>query len=223
MNIIDGPYSKEIITYKNDAILGTTSQTPPANEIVDSLEEAFYKISRATTKNGICYLITNGICEALVSLSKNTRNYEPLTPNESDSLCRIINHLTDFHKDVVNSKSDAFLHIQQIESIRELLSENIADSNDTPLFHDNWRESLVFSRYDNLEAIIDEITSDFSIGPGTISTFLHAFKGISHSNINEYERLGLFLDVIDGKKKVVPVFTEALNNKVFAGYSIVNS
>lgn len=215
---------------------GNGKINPPASEIIPLIE--------ALRKKVVCYDRTNtgdfdGIVQCCLNIAASTRNYEDLKESDFISLKKIFSELDAMCEEAktnLSNKKDEFA--KKAKLISQLLFYNCEGMHDSPVNHSNWKDGMIFQSYENLWKVIHRLNSEWEelSGRGLTDEQIEAFSKAFHYSRSNYtepsenSKLRLFMDMLDGKLKVIPVYKREerlVGNKIVpsngAEYEIIDS
>lgn len=210
---MENPFICKVKQRLNETLSGRYSPTPPSAEIRPWIIDFFKKSIEAKIPwdEGMVWKLT----EIVMYLSQNTRNYHNLSEPDVTSLKKIFDELDALFEEVLKRNShDRDDLILKISCISEILCKNQVDMHDTKEDHDSYRDGMIFQSYENLWKIIHRINYewvDLCKRGFSLEVFFDYWKSFSYERFHEVEKteeekLDVFMAILDGTKKFVPVY-----------------
>lgn len=204
----------------DNVIKGKYFRSPCNLELIPMIQELYIKI--ITTEidwNGSfpCWHLEN-LLKIANYVAKNTRNYERLSSEDSDSIQKIFGELDTLYDEAltVNSQEKSSELSDKITCITEVICKNMVGMHDTEEEHDeNWRDGMIFRSYENLWKVVHRINTEWDElrlrGFSLHSVFYPFRDAFTYSReidaeMSEKEKFQTFMDILDGKMKFIPVY-----------------
>ncbi|MBQ9280086.1 MAG: hypothetical protein IJ215_03470 [Clostridia bacterium] len=164
-----------------------------------------------------------GIFDITKYLAANTRDYQKLSDADFESLKKIFSELDSLLEETDNTawacrtnlNCDRMIDFRyKISCLSEMICKNMAGMHDSEEDHQHYRDGMIFQNYENLWKVIHRVNTDWlelCHRGFSLKLFYSFWDSFQYDRQNgteklEDEKFQMFMDVLDGKMKVVPVY-----------------
>lgn len=208
--------------YKETALRGRVA--PCASEISSCVDDFFYMVLHDDDvypylyeDYEFCWKIES-ICEAVMNIALSTRKGESLNNEEVFALKQMIEELGRLYKECVRSRIESTVEdkefVKMMNCVCEIIEENMKHITNSKRDIHNYRNEMLFKRYEDLWRVIDRIIyqwdelceKGFSIE--VFYNFVRSYKYEKKHGIlwSDNETINKFMGILNGTLKFVPAY-----------------